>query len=81
MPTLTDNKKLKEIITSERVKFAYDKFVYEIICKDNDREQCNIIYIRTTKRTLATRVGKHKKDIIKNKQTIALAQHYRIACT
>ena len=49
--------------------------VYEITCKGNDREQCNRIYIGTTKRTLVTRVGEHKKDIAKNKQATALAQH------
>ena len=97
IPTLTDSNKLKEIIDSERVKFAHkpnftlrsvftqkkDRIekeqqhdvVYEITCKGNDREQCNRIYIGTTKRTLATRVGEHKKDIAKNKQATALAQH------
>ena len=49
--------------------------MYEITCKGNDREQCNKIYIATTKRTLAKRVGEHKQDITKNKQTTALAQH------
>ena len=97
IPTLTDNNQLKEIISSEKIKFAHkpnftlrsifsqkkDKIenqqqhnvVYEITCKGNDKEQCNRVYIGTTKRSLATRVGEHKNDIIKNKQTTALAQH------
>ena len=34
------------------------------------------------KEKLATRIGEHKNDIIKNKETAAAAQHYRItACT
>ena len=33
------------------------------------------MYIQTTKRTLAKRVGENKQDITKNKQTTALAQH------
>ena len=49
--------------------------MYEITCEGNDREQCNKIYIGTTKRALATRVGEHRQDITKNKQTTALAQH------
>ena len=47
--------------------------MHEITCEGNDREQCNKIYIGT--RALATRVGEHRQDITKNKQTTALAQH------
>ena len=40
-----------------------------------DREECNKMYIGTTKRTSVKKVGEHKQDITKNKQTTALAQH------
>ena len=45
--------------------------VYEITCEGNDREERNKIYIGTTKRTLARRVGEQKQDTTKNKQTTA----------
>ena len=49
--------------------------MYKITCEGNDREDSNKMYIGTTKRTLAKRVGEHKHDITKCKQTTALAQH------
>ena len=45
--------------------------VYEITCEGNDREERNKIYIGTTKRTSVKKVGEHKQDITKNKQTTA----------
>ncbi|XP_067618090.1 uncharacterized protein DPCoAC isoform X1 [Eurosta solidaginis] len=49
--------------------------VYEIQCKGNDSENCNKVYIGTTKRTLGTRLAEHEADIRKQKQSTALSQH------
>ncbi|XP_017485941.1 PREDICTED: uncharacterized protein LOC108374476 [Rhagoletis zephyria] len=49
--------------------------VYEITCKGSKNENCNKVYIGTTKRALGVRLSEHEADIKKNKQSTALAQH------
>ncbi|XP_036348059.1 uncharacterized protein LOC118757458 [Rhagoletis pomonella] len=49
--------------------------VYEIKCKGNDIEECEKVYIGTTKRPLGVRLGEHEADIRKQKSSTALSQH------
>ena len=54
--------------------------IYQIDCKGNDTEQCNKLYIGTTKSKLKTRISAHKSNIklIDNnnpQQKTALATH------
>ena len=54
--------------------------IYQIDCKGNDTEQCNKLYIGTTKSKLKTRISVHKSNIklIDNnnpQQKTALATH------
>lgn len=49
--------------------------VYEIKCKGKQNEDCNKVYIGTTKRSLGTRLSEHDADIRKRKNNTALAQH------
>lgn len=49
--------------------------VYEIKCQGKQNEECNKIYIGTTKRSLSTRLSEHDADIRKRKNSTALAQH------
>lgn len=49
--------------------------VYEIPCKGDDNQSCDLVYIGTTKRALQMRIGEHKNDIEKEKANTALAQH------
>ncbi|XP_036347777.1 uncharacterized protein LOC118757146 [Rhagoletis pomonella] len=49
--------------------------VYEITCKGSENENCNKVYIGTTKRALGVRLSEHEADINKKKNSTALAQH------
>lgn len=49
--------------------------VYEITCKGSENEDCNKVYIGTTKRALGVRLSEHESDIKKKKNSTALAQH------
>lgn len=72
------NQTLSTIFTN--VKTPIDKqqqcnIVYEIQCNGGNDQNCDLIYIGTTKRTLETRVGEHMVDINKRKDSTALSQH------
>lgn len=63
-----------------KIKAPIDKkqqsnVVYEIQCNGTDNENCELIYIGTTKRTLETRMGEHQMDILKGRESTALAKH------
>ncbi|XP_075158034.1 uncharacterized protein LOC142231304 [Haematobia irritans] len=63
-----------------KVKSPIDKqqqsnVVYEIPCRGNNNEPCDLLYIGTTKRNLHTRVNEHRMDIEKKKESTALSQH------
>ncbi|XP_067615696.1 uncharacterized protein [Eurosta solidaginis] len=49
--------------------------VYEIRCNGKENEQCNKVYIGTTKRPLGVRLSEHEADIRKKKDNTALSQH------
>ena len=44
--------------------------VYKIPCRGNDNENCNKVYVGTTKNKLKTRLAGHKPDHKYNKTTI-----------
>lgn len=72
------NSTLSPIFTN--VKAPIDKeqqnnVVYQIQCNGNDTENCELIYIGTTKRALGIRMGEHKTDIEKQKESTALVKH------
>lgn len=52
-----------------------NNIVYEIPCKGDKNENCTLVYIGTTKRSLQTRMTEHKTDIEKEKARTALSQH------
>lgn len=56
-------------------KQQQNNVVYEIACKGNDEQKCDLIYIGTTKRNLQTRMCEHKNDIEKQKESTALSKH------
>lgn len=73
-PNLT----LSQIFTNVKApieKQQHNSVIYEIQCKGSDAEKCNLIYIGTTKRALGIRMGEHKMDIEKKKESTALTQH------
>ncbi|XP_017492546.1 PREDICTED: uncharacterized protein LOC108380662 [Rhagoletis zephyria] len=49
--------------------------VYEIPCIGKENEDCNKVYIGTTKRALGVRLSEHEADIKEKKNSTALAQH------
>ncbi|XP_073814251.1 uncharacterized protein, partial [Musca autumnalis] len=72
------NSTLNAIFTNTKApidKQQQNNVVYQIKCKGNNNDKCNQIYIGTTKRSLNVRMGEHKLDIEKQKETTALAQH------
>lgn len=72
------NRTLNSIFTNIKApieKEHQSNVVYEIQCKGNDNESCELIYIGTTKRTLETRMKEHIMDITKMKEATALSQH------
>lgn len=72
------NKTLNTIFTKVKAPIEKDQqnnIVYEIKCKGNIEENCDMIYIGTTKRALSTRMGEHKMDITRGKEATGLAQH------
>lgn len=56
-------------------KQQQNNVIYEVQCKGNDKEQCNLIYIGTTKRALGIRISEHKKDIEKMTDSTGLSRH------
>ncbi|XP_075150777.1 uncharacterized protein LOC142224885 [Haematobia irritans] len=72
-------------VTAEKVFIVYVKtpidkqqpsnVVYEIPCRGNNNEPCDLLYIGTTKRNLHTRITEHRMDIKKKKESTALSQH------
>lgn len=72
------NKTLNTIFTNVKTPIdqqQQNNIVYEISCRGSKEQQCNQIYIGTTKRALATRMGEHRMDIAKGKDSTALSQH------
>lgn len=72
------NKTIRHLFTQTKDKIGkreQSNLVYEIKCTGNDREECEKVYIGTTKRNLGIRIDEHKADIRKGKQSTALAQH------
>lgn len=72
------NKTLSTIFTTTKTPIELlqqNNVVYEIPCKGDDNNSCNLVYIGTTKRSLETRVNEHKADINRNKESTALSQH------
>ena len=70
--------KLRPLFKSTKDKISKEQqcnVVYEIPCKGTNDEECDRIYIGTTKRSLQTRLSEHEADIKKNKNTTAIAQH------
>lgn len=49
--------------------------VYEIPCGGDSENSCDLLYIGTTKRALEIRIGEHKNDIARKKETTGLSQH------
>ena len=60
-------------------KFEMSNLVYKIPCRGNDNENCNKVYVGTTKNKLKTRLAGHKSDHKYNKtsstQKTALSLH------
>lgn len=56
-------------------KTDHHNVVYQIPCKGNDNNKCNMVYIGTTKRKLAVRLSEHEADIRKKRTATALSQH------
>lgn len=76
--THKSNKTTRELYTNNKTKtekLKTNNIVYEIKCRGNEREQCNLVYIGTTKRMLGVRANEHKNDIKKGKDSTALSQH------
>lgn len=72
------NKTLSAIFTNTKTpinKLQQNNVVYEIPCKGDNNNSCDLVYIGTTKRNLETRMGEHNSDINKNKESTALSQH------
>lgn len=71
---------LRHLFTKKKTKIdklKTDNVVYELTCVGNERDQCNKVYVGTTKRMLNTRILEHEADIKKGKETTALAQHIK----
>lgn len=69
---------LKKIFSNTKTKIKTQEqhnVVYQIPCKGDTEGKCEEVYIGCTKRQLETRLGEHKNDISKHKQTTALSQH------
>lgn len=74
------NNTLRHLFTNKKTKLdklSINNVVYEVTCVGNERDQCNKVYVGTTKRTLGTRLAEHEADIKKGKETTALAQHIK----
>lgn len=54
--------------------------VYEVKCKGSNEEDCNLIYIGMTRRTLETRISEHQTDIEKKRESTGLSQHIMKSC-
>lgn len=72
------NTTLNTIFTNTKApinKQQRSNVVYEIPCGGDNENSCSLVYVGTTKRTLETRMGEHKNDINKKKETSAYSQH------
>lgn len=72
------NKTLSTIFSAIKApinKQQQNNIVYELQCKGNNEQSCELIYIGTTKRSLETRMGEHMMDIQRKKETTALSTH------
>lgn len=72
------NTTLNKIFTNTKApikKLEQHNVVYEIKCKGNADETCEMVYIGTTKRALQVRMSEHQNDVKKNRMATGLAQH------
>lgn len=63
--------------TTKTDKLQQNDVVYEITCKGTEAEECNKVYVGTTKRKLDTRLREHEADINKGRESTGLAQHVK----
>ena len=78
IPAYKANKTLNTIFTNTKStinKLQQNNVVYEIKCLGNNEQQCEKVYIGTTKRSLETRIKEHETDISKEKESTGLSQH------
>lgn len=72
------NKTLNTIFTNTKTpieKLQQNNVVYQIPCKGDAHNNCDLVYIGTTKRCLGVRINEHMMDISKNKESTALSKH------
>lgn len=72
------NLTLSSIFTKTKTpteKLQQNNVVYEVPCKGDNNNVCNLVYIGTTKRALQMRMSEHMTDIEKRKAKTALSQH------
>lgn len=72
------NQSLNQIFTRTKApiqKEEQQNVVYEISCNGQKDENCELVYIGTTKRALGTRIAEHRTDAKNKKLSTALSQH------